>query len=166
MIEVDQHHALFTFTRNPSARAKLIRDLVGAGFEVSSFGESTKALEDAYFAQVGGVMNPEFQRNLWLELTPRRMILMVGCSRSTFFAAALAGGKDCTRPAARRNGCSISSSWSGARATRRLAVVGEIRDRTWDMQRLSSLSAGRDDLGQAVRRRRSTTGSAARSASP
>jgi ABC-2 type transport system ATP-binding protein len=52
VIEVDQHHALFTFTRNPSARAKLIRDLVGAGFEVSSFGESTKALEDAYFAQV------------------------------------------------------------------------------------------------------------------
>jgi len=52
VIEVDQHHALFTFTRNPSARAKLIRDLIGAGFEVSSFGESTKALEDAYFAQV------------------------------------------------------------------------------------------------------------------
>ena len=52
VIEADQHHALFTFTRNPSARAKLIRDLVGAGFEVSSFGESTKALEDAYFAQV------------------------------------------------------------------------------------------------------------------
>jgi ABC-2 type transport system ATP-binding protein len=53
VIEADQHHALFTFTRNPSARAKLVRDLVGAGFEVSSFGESSKALEDAYFAQVG-----------------------------------------------------------------------------------------------------------------
>jgi ABC-2 type transport system ATP-binding protein len=52
VIEADQHHALFTFTRNPSARAKLVRDLVGAGFEVSSFGESSKALEDAYFAQV------------------------------------------------------------------------------------------------------------------
>jgi ABC-2 type transport system ATP-binding protein len=52
VIEVDQHHALFTFTRNPGARAKLIRDLVAAGFEVSSFGESTKALEDSYFAQV------------------------------------------------------------------------------------------------------------------
>ena len=52
VIECDQHHALFTFTRNASARAKLIRDLIAAGFEVSSFGESTKALEDAYFAQV------------------------------------------------------------------------------------------------------------------
>ena len=53
VIEADEHHALITFTRNAGARAKLIRDLVGAGFEVSSFGESTKALEDAYFAQVG-----------------------------------------------------------------------------------------------------------------
>lgn len=53
VIEVDEHHALFTFTRNPQQRSKLIRDLVTAGFEVSSFGESTKALEDTYFAQVG-----------------------------------------------------------------------------------------------------------------
>jgi len=53
VIEVDEHHALFTFTRNPGARAKLVRDMVTAGFELSSFGESTKALEDTYFAQVG-----------------------------------------------------------------------------------------------------------------
>jgi ABC-2 type transport system ATP-binding protein len=53
VIECDQHHALFTFTRNPGARAKLLRDLIGAGFEVSSFGESSRALEDIYFAQVG-----------------------------------------------------------------------------------------------------------------
>jgi len=52
VIEVGDHHALFTFTRNPSARAKLIRDLVKAGFDVSSYGESTRALEDTYFAQV------------------------------------------------------------------------------------------------------------------
>lgn len=52
VIEVDEHHALFTFTRNPGARAKLVRDLVASGFEVSSFGESTKALEEAYFMQM------------------------------------------------------------------------------------------------------------------
>jgi ABC-2 type transport system ATP-binding protein len=52
VIEVDEHHALFTFTRNPGARAKLVRDLVASGFEVSSFGESTKALEEAYFTQL------------------------------------------------------------------------------------------------------------------
>jgi ABC-2 type transport system ATP-binding protein len=53
VVEADEHHALITYTRNAPARAKLIRDLVTAGFEVSSFGESTKALEDAYFAQIG-----------------------------------------------------------------------------------------------------------------
>ena len=53
VIEADDHHALITFTRNASARAKLVRDLVNAGFEVSSFGESSKALEDAYFSQIG-----------------------------------------------------------------------------------------------------------------
>jgi len=52
LIEVDRHHALFTFTRNPGARAKLVRDLVQHGFDVSSFGESTRALEDAYFAGI------------------------------------------------------------------------------------------------------------------
>ncbi len=53
LIEADEHHALLTFTRNAGARAKLIRDLVAGGFEVASFSESTKALEDAYFAQLG-----------------------------------------------------------------------------------------------------------------
>jgi ABC-2 type transport system ATP-binding protein len=52
VIETGDHHGLFTFTRNPSARAKLIRDLVKAGFDVSSFAESTRAIEDTYFAQV------------------------------------------------------------------------------------------------------------------
>jgi ABC-2 type transport system ATP-binding protein len=52
LIEADEHHALFTFTRNPGARAKLVRDLLEAGFEVSSFGESSKALEEAYFSQL------------------------------------------------------------------------------------------------------------------
>jgi ABC-2 type transport system ATP-binding protein len=52
IIEADRHHALFTFTRNPGARAKLVRDLVQNGFDLSSFGESTRALEDAYFAGI------------------------------------------------------------------------------------------------------------------
>ncbi len=53
VVEADQTHALIVFTRNPGARAKLLRDLVAAGFEVAAFGESSRALEDAYFAQVG-----------------------------------------------------------------------------------------------------------------
>lgn len=53
VIEADEYHALFTHPRNAAARARLIRDLLEEGFEVSAFGESTKALEDAYFRQVG-----------------------------------------------------------------------------------------------------------------
>jgi ABC-2 type transport system ATP-binding protein len=53
VIEADEYHALFTHPRNAVARAKLIKALVEAGFAVSSFGESTKALEEAYFSQVG-----------------------------------------------------------------------------------------------------------------
>lgn len=53
VIEADEYHALITHARSATARARLIRDLLSAGFEVSTFGESTKALEDAYFSQVG-----------------------------------------------------------------------------------------------------------------
>jgi ABC-2 type transport system ATP-binding protein len=53
VVEADEHHALITHTHNAAARAKLVRDLVVAGFEVSSFGESSRALEEAYFSQVG-----------------------------------------------------------------------------------------------------------------
>jgi ABC-2 type transport system ATP-binding protein len=51
--DADQMHALFVFTRNAAARAKLLRELIGAGFDVASFSESSRALEDAYFSQVG-----------------------------------------------------------------------------------------------------------------
>jgi ABC-2 type transport system ATP-binding protein len=53
VVDADRLHALIVFTRNPGARAKLVRDLVSAGFDLSNFGESSTALEDAYFAQVG-----------------------------------------------------------------------------------------------------------------
>ena len=97
-------------------------------------------------------MNPEFQRNLWLELTPRRITLMVGVAGARLLRR---GGFRATRITARRGPprCSITSIvviWGARNAA--MAVVGEIRDRTWDMQLLSSIGAGRDDLGQAVRR--------------
>ncbi|HEY0300853.1 MAG TPA: ABC transporter ATP-binding protein, partial [Rhizomicrobium sp.] len=45
VVEADPTHALIVFTRNPGQRAKLLRELVGAGFDVASFGESSRALE-------------------------------------------------------------------------------------------------------------------------
>jgi ABC-2 type transport system ATP-binding protein len=52
VVEVSETNALITFTRNAAARSKLLRDLVTAGFDVASFGESSQNLEDLYFAQV------------------------------------------------------------------------------------------------------------------
>jgi ABC-2 type transport system ATP-binding protein len=54
VIEADVYHALITHPRSASTRARLIREMIAAGFEVSAFGESTKALEETYFSQVGG----------------------------------------------------------------------------------------------------------------
>lgn len=51
--EADDSHAVFAFTHNLSARAKLVRDLMAAGFDVAGFGASTRELEASYFAQVG-----------------------------------------------------------------------------------------------------------------
>ncbi|MDE2135363.1 MAG: hypothetical protein KGM97_03420 [Alphaproteobacteria bacterium] len=86
-------------------------------------------------------MNPEFQRNLWLELTPRRMFLMALVLALIFFAAALTDGMvSGPGEAARWLYYLIVVVWGTRNAAR--AVVGEIRDRTWDGQRLSSLGAG------------------------
>ncbi len=85
-------------------------------------------------------MNPEFRRNLWLELTPRRVLLMVIVLGLAFFAAALSGGTD-YRPGwvAEMAYYFVVVIWGSRNAA--LSVVGEMRDRTWDGQRLSSLSA-------------------------
>ena len=86
-------------------------------------------------------MNPEFQRNLWLELTPRRMFLMAVVLALIFFAAALTDGAvSGPGEAARWLYYLIVVVWGTRNAAR--SVVGEIRDRTWDVQRLSSLGAG------------------------
>jgi len=86
-------------------------------------------------------MNPEFQRNVWMELTPRRMILMVVLLTLAFFASAIAGGTEYDLAStARLLFYAIVVVWGSRNAA--LAVVGEIRDRTWDMQLLSSITPG------------------------
>jgi hypothetical protein len=86
-------------------------------------------------------MNPEFLRNVWLELTARRAVFMIVVLALVFFAAALAGGSNYS-PAnvAELLFYFIVVFWGSRNAA--LSVVGEIRDRTWDLQRLSSLGAG------------------------
>ena len=52
IIEADDRHAVIAFAVDPVARAKLVRNLVDAGCDVASFGESAHALEETYFANV------------------------------------------------------------------------------------------------------------------
>jgi hypothetical protein len=92
-------------------------------------------------------MNPEFVRNVWLELTPRRLALMVVILVLAFFAAAIAGGAEYSLfGSAQWLYYGIVVFWGTRNAA--LSVVGEIRDRTWDLQRLSSLAAGTMTAGK------------------
>ncbi len=92
-------------------------------------------------------MNAEFQRNLWLELTPRRMFVMAVVLALIFFAAALTEGTvSGPGEAARWLYYVIVVIWGTRNAAS--GVVGEIRDRTWDGQRLSSLGADTMALGK------------------
>jgi hypothetical protein len=84
-------------------------------------------------------MNPEFERNIWLEMTPRRVLLMAALLTLIFFAAALVGDSWMPASAASALYYLIVVVWGTRSAA--LSVVGEIRDRTWDGQRLSSLGA-------------------------
>lgn len=85
-------------------------------------------------------MNPELQRNLWLNLTPGRLVGMPVILGMIFFAAGAVmpgGWLDAVRPVAEWLFYAIVIVWGTWLAAR--AVVGEIRERTWDGQRLSSI---------------------------
>jgi len=84
-------------------------------------------------------MNPEFRRNVWLEVTPLRLVVLVAVLLFAFFAAALTEGFAGPGSVARWAYYFLVVVWGTRSAAR--SVVGEIRDRTWDSQRLSSLKA-------------------------
>lgn len=91
-------------------------------------------------------MNPELQRNIWLELTPRRMGLMVIVLVLIFFAAASTSRVHGPAAAAQFLFYVIVVLWGTRNAA--MAVIGEIRDRTWDSQRLSSIGAAQMTIGK------------------
>ena len=85
-------------------------------------------------------MNPEFERNLWIEMTPRRVIMMPIVLGLIFFATSSVSGNGLTEVSlvARNLFYIIVVIW-GSRAAAG-AVVNELREHTWDGQRLSALS--------------------------
>ena len=82
-------------------------------------------------------MNPEFERNLWLEATPLRLGLMAGFLLLAFLAASAIPGLSDSGAVANFFYYFIVVLWGTRNAA--LGVVGEIRERTWDAQRLSSI---------------------------
>jgi hypothetical protein len=83
-------------------------------------------------------MNPELQRNLWLEASPFRLALIAGLLLLVFAVGSVAPSGVMTAP-----GAALGLYWFfavlwGTRSAA-LSVVAEIRERTWDSQKLSSI---------------------------
>ena len=86
-------------------------------------------------------MNPELLRNLWLEATPFRLVQIVGLLVAVL-ALASAAPQNILTP----GGAATALYWFfvvlwGTRSAA-LSVVGEIRERTWDGQKLSAIGPG------------------------
>jgi hypothetical protein len=86
-------------------------------------------------------MNPELLRNLWLEATPFKLAQTAGLLLLVFGLCVVA-----PRGIISPDGAATALYWLfavlwGTRSAA-MSVVGEIRERTWDGQKLSSLSPG------------------------
>lgn len=82
-------------------------------------------------------MNPELQRNLWLEATPSRLLLMTGLLLLVFMASAAPSGLLGAPFTALALYWFFAVLWGTRSAAS--SVVVEIRERTWDGQKLSSI---------------------------
>lgn len=90
-------------------------------------------------------MNPEFQRNLWLEASPRRLGWVAVVLVLIYGAALIAAGDRQTAQAAGSIAAvgavvfiACALIWGGRAAG--FSVLTEIAERTWDFQRLSALT--------------------------
>ena len=96
-------------------------------------------------------MNPELRRNLWLELSASRMALMAGVLGLIFGIAWLSAPEDGDRYKTLATVGEtlfglIVGLWGSFKAGR--SVSDEIREKTWDFQRLSALSPASMMLGK------------------
>ncbi len=82
-------------------------------------------------------MNPEFQRNLWLELPTHRLIAMPAVLMLVFLATWLGGGLQALPPVAEITLALLLIVWGSRLAAD--SVISEVTARTWDNQRMSDL---------------------------
>ena len=84
--------------------------------------------------------NPEFRRHLWLEMTLYRMAGMPLVLAGVFYIAYLSDNSRFSEPVATTAAVlfvTLTFLWGSRQATE--SIITEIRDRTWDWQRMSSI---------------------------
>ena len=86
-------------------------------------------------------MNPELIRNLWLEATPFKLVQTAGLLLLVFGLCMVAPGGIISPDHAAMGLYWLFAVLWGTRSAA-MSVVGEIRERTWDGQKLSSLGPG------------------------
>ena len=84
-------------------------------------------------------LNPELQRNLWLEFSPQRLLVMPLLLAGVFYLSFQWGGAGGLAGVARWVYLLLALLWGTRLAGD--AVADEVQARTWDWQRLSSLGA-------------------------
>jgi hypothetical protein len=86
-------------------------------------------------------MNPEFRRNIWLEITTHRLVGMPFILALVLLAIATTAGSNAMRAvnvAALFGFAALTILWGSRLALN--SILDEVTDKTWDWQRLSTLS--------------------------
>lgn len=93
-------------------------------------------------------MSPEFRRNLWLEFTPSRVAIMTSIIALVGLAVFLISRNHVGPlvPLGIAGYLFITLFWGARNAAR--SVIGEIRERTWDFQRISAAPPASMALGK------------------
>jgi len=85
-------------------------------------------------------LNPELRRNLWLELTPTRLVVMPAVLFGVFVLTAVADGRQLgTASAATALTLFVGLTWVWGAHLAAESVLSELRGRTWDWQRMSGI---------------------------
>lgn len=82
-------------------------------------------------------MNPEFRRNVWLQLTPERLIVLPAVLALVLVALSVFG-RDAVIVASWYVAAVLGLMWGARLAS--ASVLGEVAGRTWDWQRSSALT--------------------------
>jgi hypothetical protein len=85
-------------------------------------------------------LNPELRRNLWLELTPTRLVVMPAVLCGVFVLTAVADGRRLgTASATVALTLFVGLTWVWGAHLAAESVLSELRGRTWDWQRMSGI---------------------------